>query len=514
MWDKSYSNELVEKKNAAIIGGGIERINKQHTQGKLTARERLEILFDEGSFEEVGTYREARPDKNGLDIKAYPGDGVITGFGKINGRLVFASADDFTVMGGTLGEVHSKKICHIQDLAVKAKAPIVFVNDSGGARIEEGVNSIAGYSGMFLRNTKASGIIPQIAVMLGPCAGGACYSPAICDYVFMSQCDARMFVTGPVVVKASTHEEISAEELGGAQIHASKSGVAHFVYPNDEQTLLGVRKLLSYLPQNNEEQAPVADTEHVDRSKEIEEIVPDNMRQAYDVRKVIDTFVDKDSFFEVHKEFAKNAVVGFARLDGKTLGIIANQPNVLAGTLDINTSDKIARFIRFCDCFNIPLMTLIDVPGYMPGKEQEHNGIIRHGAKILYAYSEATVPKVGLIMRKAFGGAYIAMNSKRMGADLVYAWPIAQIAVMGPEGAVDILYKKELKEATEPEVARGYYVQDYEKKYLNPYFGAANGYIDEIIAPEETRRVISRAFKMLEKKDRGYIAKRHGNIPL
>ncbi len=514
MWNEKHLEILNERKRQAFLGGGEKRIEKQHAAGKLTARERLDILFDKGTFVEVGMLREARPDKNGEKIKIYPGDGVVTGYGMINGRKVFASSEDFTVNGGSLGEVHSQKICHIQDLAMKNRCPFVSINDSGGARIEEGINSIAGYSGIFLRNTYASGVIPQIAVMLGPCAGGACYSPAICDFVFMAENDARMFVTGPVVVKTAMHEEISSEELGGARIHASKSGVAHFIYPDDRTCLNGVRELLTYLPQNCDEKPPFAQTETVDESNRIEEIVPENMRMSYDVRDVIKTFIDRDSFFEVHRDFAQNIVVGFARFDGNTIGIVANQPRVAAGTLDIDTSDKTARFIRFCDCFNIPIMTLIDVPGYMPGSYQEHHGLIRHGAKILYAYSEATVPKVGLIMRKAFGGAYIAMNSKHMGADLVYAWPIAQIAVMGPEGAISILYKTQLEEAEDPQKLREKLIHEYEEKYLNPYIGAANGFIDDVIDPRSTRDVLSRAFKLLSTKKDSIPQKKHGNIPL
>lgn len=512
MWDKRFSEDFKQRHDAILAGGGPARVDKQHEQGKMTARERLAHFFDKGTFEEVGTYRENR--RTSENDKVFPGDGVVTGHGLVNGRLVFACAEDFTVNGGSLGEVHAQKITHIQDMAVKAKAPLVMINDSGGARIEEGVNSVSGYAGIFLRNVQASGVIPQIAVILGPCAGGASYSPALCDFVFMAQSDAKMFVTGPVVVKAAINETITAEELGGADVHASKSGVAHFAYPDDESCLDGVKKLLSYIPQNYKEKAPKENSKAIDDSKKIENIVPDNMRSGYDVKKVIETLVDKNTFFEVQERYAMNAVIGFARLDGNTIGIIANQPYANAGILDINASDKIARFVRFCDCYNIPLLTLVDVPGFMPGSGQEHAGIIRHGAKILYAFSEATVPKVCLVMRKAFGGAYIAMNSKMMGADLVYAWPIAQIAVMGPEGAVDVIYKKEIKASENPKETRRQYIEQYENDFLNPYIGASNGYIDEVIAPEDTRKVISNAFKVLEKKDRTTINKRHGNIPL
>ena len=515
MWSTSTVDDLVRRREAAWAGGGEKRTEQQHASGKLTARERLDILFDEGTFVELGTFREPRPDGSGNPGKAVPGDGVVTGYGKIDGRTVYAASQDFTVNGGSLGEAHAQKICHVMDLAMATRCPFISINDSGGARIEEGIHSIAGYAGIFLRNTKASGVIPQIAVILGPCAGGACYSPAICDFIFMTEETSRMFITGPAVVKASMHETITSEELGGAQVHATKSGVVHFVYEDDEATLMGVRDLLSYLPQNNLEEPPFdGETVPVDGSDAIEEIVPENMRMAYDVRDVIDTFVDQDTFLEVQPWFARNVVVGFARLDGYTIGIVANQPSVSAGTLDIDTSDKAARFIRFCDCFNIPLMTLVDVPGYMPGSVQEHNGIIRHGAKILFAYSEATVPKVSLIMRKAYGGAYIAMNSKQMGADLVYAWPIAQIAVMGPEGAVDILYKKQMQNAEDPQAERARLVEEYEKKHLNPYIGAASGYIDDVIAPEDTRAVISSAFDSLRKKQEKSPWKKHGNIPL
>lgn len=514
MWDKSIIEELRRRKTRVLEGGGEARIQRQHAGGKLTARERMDILFDPGTFMEIEVYREARPDKAGTGIAIYPGDGVVVGYGQINGRLAYASSEDFTVNGGTLGETHSKKICHVQDMALAARAPFISINDSGGARIEEGINSLAGYSGIFMRNTQASGVIPQIAVIMGPCAGGACYSPAICDFVFMTRQTSKMFITGPVVVKASTFEDITAEELGGAQIHASISGVSHFVYEDDRSCLEGVRRLLSYLPQNNEEQPPIHWSESVDTCDKIEEIVPTNMRRAYDVHQVIETFVDKGSFFEVQKNFGVTAVIGFSRIEGETIGIVANQPSCNAGVLDIDSSDKIARFIRFCDCFNIPLVSLVDVPGYMPGRQQEHGGIIRHGAKILFAYSEATVPKVGLIMRKAFGGAYIAMNSKYMGADYVFAWPIAQIAVMGPEGAVDILYRKQIKEAEDPKAVRAALIEEYEKRYLNPYIAAENGYIDDIIEPKDTRKAIINALDSLRSKNAMTIKKKHGNIPL
>ena len=508
MWNKTVYERLNEKHAFSKGCGGADRIEKQHLSGKLTARERLELLFDKNTFVEVGALVKARGDKQ------FPSDGVVTGYGYINGNIVFASSQDFTVNGGTLGENHSQKICRIMDMAIDAMAPFVTINDSGGARIEEGINSLAGYSGIFLRNTRASGIIPQIAVILGPCAGGACYSPAICDFVFMSKETSKMFITGPAVVKTVTGENTTPEELGGAAIHSSKSGVAHFVYDDDAACMEGVRNLLKYLPQSNQKKPPFSSCKKVDESASIEDIVPDNMRQAYDVRDVIMTFADKDSFLEVHKDFARNIVVGFCRLDGEVIGIVANQPKVFAGSLDVDASDKAARFVRFCDCFNIPLLTLVDVPGYMPGITQEHNGIIRHGAKLLYAFSEATVPKVSLIMRKAYGGAYIAMNSKNMGADTVLAWPIAQLAVMGAEGAVDIVYKKQIKSSDNPEELRTKLVSEYEHEYLNPYIAAENGYIDEIIEPSATRERISQTFFALRSKKKQTLWKKHGNIPL
>lgn len=512
MWDKNIKERLEQKLETSRIGGGADRIEKQHAAGKLTARERLELLFDRGSFVEVGALVQSYGAEVGA--KNFPSDGVVTGYGYVNGNLVYAASQDFTVNGGTLGANHSLKICRIMDMAVDARAPFVSINDSGGARIEEGIHSLAGYSGIFLRNTQASGVIPQIAVILGPCAGGACYSPAICDFIFMVDNTSKMFITGPAVVKAVTGESATADQLGGASVHASKSGVAHFVYEDDKNCLSGVRELLSYLPQHNAIKPPYRSCKKVDNSAEIENIVPDNMRQAYDVRDVINTFVDSDSFFEVHKNFAGNVVVGLARLDGEVIGIVANQPKVSAGVLDVDASDKAARFVRFCDSFNIPLLSLVDVPGYLPGTAQEHMGIIRHGAKLLYAYSEATVPKVSLIMRKAYGGAYIAMNSKNMGADMVFAWPIAELAVMGAEGAVDIIYKKDIKASEDPEQLRKQLVKDYEHEYLNPYIAAAHGYIDEIINTEETRERLSKAFFALRSKKKYSLPKKHGNIPL
>lgn len=539
-WEEALK-ELDERRGRAVLGGGQLKIDKQHQQGKLTARERINILLDKDTFVEVDGFIESRIDDFDLDKRRVPGDGVITGYGEINGRLVFVASEDFTVIGGTLGEYHSYKICRIQDMAMQMKAPLICINDSGGARIEEGISSLSGYSGMFLRHTQASGVIPQIAVILGPCSGGACYAPAICDFIFMVRNVSKMFITGPNVVKTVINEEVSVEELGGADVHAKKSGVSHFTYDTEGECLMGVRKLLSYLPDNNEGTAPVMPPSSAKESvfnsmnkfwnkmirnkKEnadekanpcikLRGIVPENSRNAYDVKKVIDCIVDENSFFEVQKEFAPNAVVGWGRMNGESVGFVANQPNQMCGSLDYHASDKIARFIRFCDCFNIPLVTLIDVPAFLPGTEQEHNGIIRHGAKILYAYSEATVPKISLIMRKAYGGAYIAMNSKEMGADLVYAWPIAEIAVMGAEGAVNIAFKRKIKAAADPEAMRKQCKQDYEDRFLNPYVAAARGYVNEVIRPEETRGRLLKALKTLKGKEVHVPKKKHGNIPL
>lgn len=520
MWDQKYITELEERRKKAVSGGGQKRIAAQHAKGKLTARERISKLFDPDSFIEIETLVESRGDEFGMKEKRIPGDGVVIGYGTINGRIVYASIEDFTVMGGTLGEYHSKKICQIMDMAIKMRAPYISINDSGGARIEEGITSLDGYSGMFFRNTKASGLIPQIAVILGPCAGGACYSPGIMDFIFMSD-PAKMFITGPNVVKAATGESVSAEDLGGAKVHSTSSGVVQFAYKTDEEVLDAVKKLLSYLPTNCAEKPPFdPEFKAVDNSYLIQDIVPDNQRKAYDVKEVINTFIDKDSLFELGKDFAQNIIVAFARLDGEVIGIIANNPIVLAGSLDIDSSEKAARFIRFCDCFNIPLLTLVDVPGFYPGSKQEHAGIIRRGAKLLYAYAEATVPKITLIMRKAFGGAYIAMNSKGMGADVVFAWPIAQTAVMGAEGAVDIVSGRDIRKKAEEQGAetaeseRKRLISAYEDHYMTPYIAAQRGFIDEVIKPEETRKKISDSFAALRYKNQMKAEKKHGNIPL
>ncbi len=516
MWSKEIIDELNKKREAAAAGGGQARIERQHAKGKMTARERLDYLFDEDSFQEVGSLIESRFHEFGMDKKRLPGDGVVIGFGTIDGQQVFAAAEDFTVMGGTLGEQHSQKIARVLDMALESKAPFVTINDSGGARIEEGIAGLDGYGDMFLRHTRASGKIPQIAVVMGPCAGGACYGPALCDFVFMVENSSQMFLTGPGVVKTVTGEDATTEELGGAEMHSLKSGVAHFCYKDEKTCLDGVKKLLSYLPKNYHEKPPRRTGKARDNSVSLQEIVPDAQKKTYDVHRVIETFVDEGSFFEVHESFGKNIVVGFARMDTEVLGIIASQPKELGGALNIDASEKAARFVRFCDCFGIPLLTMIDVPGFMPGKQMEQGGIIRRGAKLLYAYCEASVPKVSLILRKAYGGAYIAMNSKGMGADIVYAWPVAQIAVLGAEGAVDIIYKHVLEETPEEERGklREEKIREYNDQFMSPYIAAKLGIIDEVIAPEETRRKIRAAFESLASKERSAVSYVHGNIPL
>lgn len=512
-WNEAIE-DLEARRSRAELGGGQTAIDRQHEKGKLTARERLDLLFDEGTFVEINNLVESRINDFGLDKKRAPGDGVVTGYGKINGRIVFASSEDFTVMGGSLGEYHSRKIVHMQDMALKMKCPIVTINDSGGARIQEGIDSLNGYSGIFERNTIASGVIPQIAVILGPCSGGACYSPAICDFIFVVDEISKMFITGPEVVKTVIGEELSAEELGGAMIHATKSGVAQFRYKSEKNCLGGVRELLSYLPDHNQAQPPVKHGKSVDQCKDLIKLVPDNMKKSYDVHDVIYTMIDKDSFFEVQKQWAKNAVIGFARMNGNTVGFVCNQANFKCGSLDIDASDKMARFIRFCDCFNIPLISLIDVPAFLPGSKQEHNGIIRHGAKLLYAYSEATVPKISLIMRKAYGGAYIAMNSRQMGADIIFAWPIAEIAVMGAEAAINVVGKKQIQSAEDSEAKRKEMIAEYKSKFLNPYIAAQRGFVDEVIRPDETKTKIMAALDLLKTKEIHRPFKKHGNMPL
>ncbi len=516
MWDKRYREDLISKREKARLGGGEKRIEKQHEQGKHTAWERIDMLFDKGSFVEIESLVESRGDAYGMKKKCIPGDGVVIGYGKVDGRTVYAAVEEFTVMGGTLGEYHSRKICHIMEMALKMKAPYVAIYDSGGARIEEGIMSLDGYSSMFYRNTMASGVIPQIAVIMGPCAGGACYAPGLSDFIFMSEKTGHMFITGPKVVKMVVGEEVGSDELGGAVVQATKSGVVHFKYQDDRECIDGVKHLLSYLPQNLDENPPFDDSyEKVNRSAELEDIVPDNQRKIYNVIEVLETFIDKDSLFEVQKDYAKNIVVGFARLDGEVIGIIANQPYYMGGSLDCEASEKAARFIRFCDCFHIPLLTIEDVPGFLPGTKQEHGGIIRRGAKLLYAYAEATVPKITLITRKAIGGAYICMNSKGMGADVVFAWPIAQTAVLGAGGAVDILYGRELREEGDDGTHREKLTREYEENYMNPYIAAKRGFIDEVILPEETRDKLADSFRALKDKNVDNLSsKKHGNIPL
>ena len=502
--------ELVELRAQARLGGGEKAIGKQHDKGKYTARERIDMLLDKGSFEELDMFVRHRCTNFGQEKKSFPGDGVVTGYGTIDGRLVYVFAQDFTVFGGSLSETMAQKICKVMDLAMKMGAPVIGINDSGGARIQEGVSSLAGFASIFYQNTMASGVIPQLTAILGPCAGGACYSPALTDFIFMVDEKSHMFITGPDVVKAVTNEEVDKETLGGAYTHSNKSGVAHFMYSSEEQTLMEMRELLSFLPSNNMEDAPVAQcTDDVNRKVEsLQTVVPEDPNQPYDIKDVIEPVVDDNYFFEVMPHFAKNIVVGFARLAGQTVGIVANQPAFLAGVLDIDSSDKAARFIRFCDCFNIPLVTIEDVPGFLPGTVQEHGGIIRHGAKIVYAYAEATVPKVTLITRKAYGGAYIVMSSKNTGADVCMAWPQAEIAVMGASGAVNILYRKASAEEKAAAAAA------YEEEFSNPYRTAERGLIDEVIMPRDTRRKLICALEMCRNKNQSNPPKKHGNMPL
>lgn len=508
--------ELEEKKKKISLGGGPKRIEKQHQKGKLTARERIEKLFDQGSFQEIGMFVEHHSQDLGMEDKEIPADGVITGLGTIDGRTVYVYAQDFTTMGGSLGEMHAKKISRVMDLAKKAGAPFVSLLDSGGARIQEGVHSLKGYGEIFRRNTENSGVVPQISAILGPCAGGAVYSPAITDFVFMVDHTSKMFITGPQVVKSVTGEEVSAEELGGGSTHNQVSGVAHFLAENEEDSFAQIKRLISFIPNNNLEGAPVKKTD--DSPERIEEklkdVVPINPNKAYDIRDVIELVVDDKDFFEVHKYFAKNIVIGFARLNGRSVGIIANQPSFKAGTLDIDSSDKAARFIRFCDSFNIPILTFTDVPGYLPGVDQEYGGVIRHGAKLLYAFSEATVPKLNVILRKAYGGAYIAMNSSHLGADYVFAWPNAEIAVMGPEGAANIIFRREIKGAEDPDKMRQEKIEEYKDNFANPYRAAAEGYVDDVIDPCDTRPRLIMALESIIGKRESKPNKKHGNIPL
>ncbi len=508
--------ELLDSKIAeALLGGGAARIEAQHKKGKLTARERVHILLDEGSFEEIGQLVEHRSTNFGLDKQKFLGDGVVVGYGTINGRLVYVFSQDFTVLGGSLAEAHAEKICRVMDLAMKNGAPVIGLNDSGGARIQEGVVSLGAYADIFYRNTLASGVIPQISAILGPCAGGAVYSPALTDFILMVENNSYMFVTGPNVVKTVTHEEVTSEELGGAMTHASKSGVTHFACANGVEALQNIRTLLSYLPQNCEEDAPaIPYTQGDEKRPKLDSLIPENPNQPYDIREVIDGTVDEGSFFEVHKDYAENIVVGFARLAGRSIGIVANQPAYLAGVLDIKSSNKAARFVRTCDCFNVPLLVFEDVPGFLPGTDQEWNGIITNGAKLLYAFCEATVPRITVITRKAYGGAYDVMNSKHIGADMNYAWPSAEIAVMGAKGAAEIIFKKEISEAADSEAKWKEKEAEYAEMFANPYNAAARGYVDEVIKPHQTREKLIRAFKMLENKATTLPHKKHGNIPL
>ncbi|MBC7655104.1 MAG: acyl-CoA carboxylase subunit beta [Oligoflexus sp.] len=506
---------LNSKREAAFIGGGEKRIESQHKKGKLTARERLHFLLDEGSFEEIGMLVSHRSTDFGMQNEKYPGDGVVTGYGTINGRLTYVFSQDFTVFGGSLSETHAEKICKIMDMALKNGAPLIGLNDSGGARIQEGVVSLGGYADIFYKNTMASGVIPQLSAIMGPCAGGAVYSPAITDFILMVEHTSYMFVTGPNVVKTVTHEEVTSEELGGANTHATKSGVTHFACANEIEAINHLKKLLSYMPQNCEEKAPQEDYESGDEHrKQLNKILPENANQPYDIREVIIEVIDTDSFLEVHKDFAENIVVGFARLAGRSIGIVANQPAFLAGVLDINSSTKAARFVRFCDAFNIPLLVFEDVPGFLPGTDQEWNAIITNGAKLLYAFCEATVPRITVITRKAYGGAYDVMNSKHIGSDMNYAWPSAEIAVMGAKGAAEIIFKREITLAENPEEKWLQKEKEYSDIFANPYRAAERGFIDEVIEPSDTRIKLIKAFKMLENKVVNNPRKKHGNIPL
>jgi propionyl-CoA carboxylase beta chain len=513
---KDKIDKLSKLKDAAKLGGGEERIKSQHEKGKLTARERIELLVDEGSFDEVDMFVKHRAADFGLDKQHFPGDGVVTGFAKIDGRPIALFSQDFTVFGGSLSETHADKIVKVMKMAMKAGIPLIGLNDSGGARIQEGVVSLGGYADIFLLNTLASGVIPQISVILGPCAGGAVYSPAITDFVFMVKNTSYMFVTGPNVVKTVTHEDVSFEELGGAETHANKSGVAHFLFDNEIETLLNVRKLLSFIPLNYRDKSPQKHFDYSSMTHEpkLDEIIPDSPNKPYNMKQIINLLADDEDFFEVHQFYAENIICGFCRIGGMAIGVIANQPQVLAGVLDINASTKAARFVRFCDAFNIPMLVLVDVPGFLPGTEQEWNGIIRHGAKLLYAFSEATVPKVTVITRKAYGGAYDVMNSKHIRGDFNFAWPSAEIAVMGPKGAVEIIFKKEISKAVDPEKEVEKKLSEYIEKFANPYITAERGYVDDVIIPRETKQKLINAFNLLRTKVDTNPKKKHGNIPL
>ena len=506
---------LDQKLTASKMGGGQKRIDAQHAKNKLTAGERLDLLLDKNSFEEIGALIKHRSTDFGMEKMHYPGDGVVTGYGTIHGRLVYVFSQDFTVFGGSLSETHAEKICKIMDMAMKNGAPVIGLNDSGGARIQEGVVSLGGYADIFYRNTRASGVIPQLSLVMGPCAGGAVYSPAITDFILMVEDTSYMFVTGPNVVKTVTNEEVTSENLGGASVHSEKSGVAHLTSSNDLQAIEDIKNLLSYIPQNCEDYPPsIPYTIGDEVRNQLQDIVPENPNQPYDIKEIIDGIIDRESFYEIHKDFAPNIVVGFARLAGKSIGIVANQPAFLAGVLDVQSSQKAARFVRFCDCFNIPLLVLEDVPGFLPGTDQEWNAIITNGAKLLYAFSEATVPRITVITRKAYGGAYDVMNSKHIGADMNFAWPSAEIAVMGAKGAAEIIFRNEIKSAKDPEVALANKEKEYADIFANPYRAAERGFVDEVIHPKQTRLKLIKAFAMLENKVDSIPQKKHGNIPL
>ncbi len=513
---KDKIKKLTERKEKAKLGGGEEKIKSQHDKGKLSARERIEILVDENSFEEIDMFVKHRATDFGLDKQQYPGDGVVTGFARIDGRPVAIYSQDFTVFGGSLSGAHAEKIVKVMKLAMKAGIPVIGLNDSGGARIQEGVVSLGGYADIFLLNTLASGVIPHISVILGPCAGGAVYSPAITDFIFMVKNTSYMFVTGPNVVKTVTHEDVDFESLGGAETHASKSGVAHFVFNNEVETLLKVRKLLSYIPLNYRDKSPEIsfDYSKIIPEPKLDDIIPQNSNKPYDMKEIIRLLADGQDFFESQSQYAENIICGFCRIGGMAVGVIANQPQVLAGVLDINASVKAARFVRFCDAFNIPMLVLVDVPGFLPGTEQEWNGIIKHGAKLLFAFSEATVPKITVIVRKAYGGAYDVMNSKHIRGDFNFAWPSAEIAVMGPKGAVEIIFKKEITKAAEPEKETEKKLSEYIEKFANPFVSAERGYIDDVIVPRETKQKLISAFNLLRTKVDSNPKKKHGNIPL
>ena len=518
MQNKSQTpSERLEKMNAeALLGGGEKRIEAQHAKGKLTARERISLLLDPGTFEELGMLVTHRSTNFGLDKQKFLGDGVVTGYGKVNGRLVYVFSQDFTVLGGSLAEAHAEKICKIMDLALENGAPVVGLNDSGGARIQEGVVSLGGYADIFHRNVRASGVVPQLSLILGPCAGGAVYSPALTDFTLMVEGSSYMFVTGPNVVKTVTHEEVTSEELGGAKTHATKSGVTHFTAPHEAAAIEQAKQILSFLPQNCEEDPLLLNYQNTTNEKraKLDTLIPESAQQPYDIREAIFEISDADSFLEVQKDYAENIVVGFARLAGRSIGVVANQPAFLAGVLDIHASKKAARFVRTCDAFNVPLLVLEDVPGFLPGTDQEWNGIITNGAKLLYAFSEATVPRITVITRKAYGGAYDVMNSRNIGADMVYSWPTAEIAVMGAKGAAEIIFRKEISSAADPAAKLAEKEAEYAELFAHPYNAASRGYVDEVITPSDTREKLIRAFDMLKNKVRNTPRKKHGNIPL